>query len=404
MSKIYHRLIDYRNMYLIKNSGYFDKEYYKKEYPTVKGNLLKHYYYEGYKIGNNPSKKFYNDYYLNHNADVKNIGINPLLHYIVSGKREGREVKEFTGESIPELYYSFTQNDYFYKITQKESSKNRVTLFLDPNHFEQGIKFITDVYNTYKDLKFSLRIIYKNLDLNQLLLEFRNKNLILPEDTIYLKLNSTYYIEMFTNEKIVCVDFDTAFSLINSNTFHQFIYYYMTDVSTLTVHQQMLLSLFVQNGELQIVGTSNLKLRKYQLQIKENNLEKKAIYHKIGFQFLDMSFYILQQLNDRLLGLDFDQKTLFYYWMKQYQRTICLDNYETLNYMEDIKQCDLIIRFHYEEILPLKDFPSIDLFFNETDEFIDINEESNIFLKKSIKDVKKQILFEEIFEKIGLEE
>ena len=77
MPKFYKKLLDLRNMYLIKKSNYFDNDYYRREYPDVKGNLIKHYYYEGYKLGNNPSSKFYNNYYLdkNYNEDSSIISI-----------------------------------------------------------------------------------------------------------------------------------------------------------------------------------------------------------------------------------------------------------------------------------------------------------------------------------------
>jgi len=42
--------------------------------------------------GRNPSEKFNSSYYLEQNPDVKSSGMNPLLHYIIFGKAEGRSI------------------------------------------------------------------------------------------------------------------------------------------------------------------------------------------------------------------------------------------------------------------------------------------------------------------------
>ena len=82
-----------KQMELIKDSGEFDTSWYLKEYPDVaeaKMNPILHYLRFGYKEGRNPSKKFNTNAYLGNNPDVNQTGMNPLYHYIKFGKDEGR--------------------------------------------------------------------------------------------------------------------------------------------------------------------------------------------------------------------------------------------------------------------------------------------------------------------------
>ena len=51
-------------LFMLKNSDYFDEKYYRLENPEIEGDLAKHYYYIGYKEGRNPSEKFDTNYYL----------------------------------------------------------------------------------------------------------------------------------------------------------------------------------------------------------------------------------------------------------------------------------------------------------------------------------------------------
>ena len=85
---------------LIKKSGLFDENYYLETYPDVKDYLEKHhgvpsdtiahYLKFGAKELRNPSKKFNTHYYLETYPDVERSGLNPLLHYILHGHKEGR--------------------------------------------------------------------------------------------------------------------------------------------------------------------------------------------------------------------------------------------------------------------------------------------------------------------------
>ena len=99
----FHR--DYR---LIRRSGLFDDNYYLLNNPDVRRadvNPLMHFVKFGWKEGRNPSEYFDTDYYLQTNADVRKAGVNPLIHYLKFGGTEGRNPsKVFDGNKYFEAY------------------------------------------------------------------------------------------------------------------------------------------------------------------------------------------------------------------------------------------------------------------------------------------------------------
>ena len=89
--------------WIIKKSGIFDANYYYKNYPDVRRadvNPLLHFVLNGWKEGRNPSETFVTSYYLDLYMDVKNSGMNPLVHYIKYGINEGRKTKNVSNNKI----------------------------------------------------------------------------------------------------------------------------------------------------------------------------------------------------------------------------------------------------------------------------------------------------------------
>ena len=83
----------YLQRYIIKKSGLFDERYYLKSYPDVRlGDIdpIIHYIKYGAREGRNPNPYFQTSFYLEKYPDVAQSGINPLLHYILYGAKEGR--------------------------------------------------------------------------------------------------------------------------------------------------------------------------------------------------------------------------------------------------------------------------------------------------------------------------
>ncbi|HAW2170033.1 TPA: hypothetical protein ACQ8UI_003881 [Escherichia coli] len=80
---------------LIIESGLFNTEWYQKICPELSKlplTPIEHYLSIGYKMGLNPSEKFNGNLYLERYPDVAQEGVNPLIHYILFGKNEGRTI------------------------------------------------------------------------------------------------------------------------------------------------------------------------------------------------------------------------------------------------------------------------------------------------------------------------
>ncbi|MBQ3294913.1 MAG: hypothetical protein IJH00_00295 [Erysipelotrichaceae bacterium] len=105
---------------VIERSAYFDKEWYKKKY-NIGSDPAKHYLNEGWKLDYNPSERFSSKDYLINNPDIKDV--NPLLHYEVFGKYEGRRafvpateiMNSYNAEKIDIPY-----EEYYKKIEEKQ--------------------------------------------------------------------------------------------------------------------------------------------------------------------------------------------------------------------------------------------------------------------------------------------
>lgn len=78
---------------LIEHCGAFDKIYYRQQLKKIgqkKADPIPHYLQEGWKVGLDPHPCFNTAFYLETNADVKELGFNPFLHFVVYGYKEDR--------------------------------------------------------------------------------------------------------------------------------------------------------------------------------------------------------------------------------------------------------------------------------------------------------------------------
>ncbi|TXN00793.1 hypothetical protein FV242_20845 [Methylobacterium sp. WL64] len=79
----------------VEGSALFDAEWYRATHvPDLSPSLAaRHYLREGAASGMNPGPLFDGAWYLGNNADVAEAGANPLLHYLMSGRAEGRPIR-----------------------------------------------------------------------------------------------------------------------------------------------------------------------------------------------------------------------------------------------------------------------------------------------------------------------
>lgn len=88
-----HNLSDQDKDVIEAIRDHFDTSFYLSRNPDVEHagiDPLIHYVVDGWREGRDPNPEFSTRLYLNENTDVAATGVNPFWHYIVAGKAEGR--------------------------------------------------------------------------------------------------------------------------------------------------------------------------------------------------------------------------------------------------------------------------------------------------------------------------
>ena len=130
----------------ILKSDLFDAEYYGMQLnEEINENLLSHYLRIGYKNGLNPSKNFDGNFYLNNYGEVKNSGLNPLVHYFLFGKDQ-----DFIINSEVNL------NPVSTRVLTKDTYDNIVS---SDNYFEGRWEYFNDIIKELKKLKDCFKIL-----------------------------------------------------------------------------------------------------------------------------------------------------------------------------------------------------------------------------------------------------
>ncbi len=99
---IKNTLINLKGYRAIKRNQLFDTGYYLNSYSDVRksgADPLLHYLYSGYKEGRNPSPTFDGNDYLHKHGDVLKAEMNPLLHFALYGIKEERVKKQKTTDT-----------------------------------------------------------------------------------------------------------------------------------------------------------------------------------------------------------------------------------------------------------------------------------------------------------------
>ncbi len=94
IKNIYFNIKGYKE---IKKHNLLDVGYYLKNNHEIRKSRIDpilHYIYVGYKEGQKPNPQFDGNYYLNMYKDVKNLKLNPLVHYSLFGINETRKTQK----------------------------------------------------------------------------------------------------------------------------------------------------------------------------------------------------------------------------------------------------------------------------------------------------------------------
>ena len=150
---------------LIAKSTYFDSEFYLKQISKngqnellesksqfdsglqqdLSANILEHYLNIGWHQGLNPSVYFDTQFYLDEYSDVLNFG-NPLVHYLVYGKQEGR----FPTKLNKIVYNSSNQNKIYLDEELRISELITASGYFDENYYREQLAPTTNPANALK--------------------------------------------------------------------------------------------------------------------------------------------------------------------------------------------------------------------------------------------------------------
>ena len=117
---------------------YFDEKWYEENYPEYKQSKLtafEHYIFYGWKLGYNPSKQFDGNAYLAKYTDVAKCNMNPLVHYVLHGEREGRQI--FSVKQREEVKKSQNNVLYWIKSIFTKKKMNENPLWNDKEYFDE---------------------------------------------------------------------------------------------------------------------------------------------------------------------------------------------------------------------------------------------------------------------------
>ena len=84
----------------------FDEKYYNSQFSSQEQpkDPVCHYCEHGWRNGLNPSADFNGSIYLANNPDILAAGINPLEHYLLYGKKDGRSCTNVYQKALPDMY------------------------------------------------------------------------------------------------------------------------------------------------------------------------------------------------------------------------------------------------------------------------------------------------------------
>jgi hypothetical protein len=96
LGRLRKRIRDRRHARLIRSSQLFDAGWYTQRYPEVVtsgSDPACDFLWNAVLLDRDPGPRFDSSWYLRQNCDVTRTGINPLLHYILFGAAEGRQIR-----------------------------------------------------------------------------------------------------------------------------------------------------------------------------------------------------------------------------------------------------------------------------------------------------------------------
>ncbi len=152
---------------IIKNSKLFKKTWYRIKYlKKIRVDPITHYLEIGWKKGNNPSRKFDGNEYLNRNKGVRDAGQCPLVHYERNGRIEGRAIYPLKRPEYREkgLIWNLVQrvNACFFGFFMPSEIRNTKILVILHIFYPESWKEIKCYLNNLQIYEYDLIVTYSH--------------------------------------------------------------------------------------------------------------------------------------------------------------------------------------------------------------------------------------------------
>ena len=176
---IKNRLINIKGYRALKNSTLFDMDFYIKNNEDIRlsgMDPILHYLYHGFREGRKPNPQFDAAYYLKTYTDVNNSNLNPLVHFALYGKYENRKICENikklrkpkndapNREFVPHsrlFNRDFSLENNLKSGLNKKYSNDYVETILNVLS-NKKISIIIPIYNAYEDTKKCIMSVIEN--------------------------------------------------------------------------------------------------------------------------------------------------------------------------------------------------------------------------------------------------
>ena len=188
-------LINKKGYKAIKDLDLFDESYYVNKYPNIKSSgmdPLLHYMFFGYKEGKLPSANFDGKYYLKKYRNVASSGMNPLIHYSLYGINEGKK----TIDTINRVKLKD-----FDDIVYESYPNNQINDILKALNPYKKISVIVPIYNAFEDLELCISSVLEKTKIPYELILIDDASTDSRIEDLLVKLEKIPHIKVVRNKE-----------------------------------------------------------------------------------------------------------------------------------------------------------------------------------------------------------
>jgi hypothetical protein len=239
LKKLFQKVTEIVQIRRIRNSKYFDNDYYYKNNSDVKVSGIDaatHFYYFGWKENRNPCATFDIAKFIDKYPEIIKLNINPIIYVIDKGLGEIINYLDKDALSVSDLIKTYFKECRPLRTIPCEINVPRINIYF--NGFDKGCFFggkataLILAIKLAQKYKYKLRIISQNPD-KQIFYEFLDLfNMTYDGDIDFFSTESLKFLEISKNDHFLCTMWTNANSILNTKTVKGKIFYIMQEIET----------------------------------------------------------------------------------------------------------------------------------------------------------------------------